>query len=160
MQVELQRASADQKIVLRHLMELCQYDYSEFDGEDVNEHGLFDYTYLDHYWIEPGRYPFLIRVNGRLAGFVLVRRLDGQPTHSIAEFFVLRKYRKQGIGRMVACRIFDEFPGRWKVKQEAGNLPAQAFWRKVIAEYTDGRYHETQENAWGDVVQEFHSRSR
>lgn len=29
----------------------------EDDGEnDVNEYGLFDYKYLDHYWTEEGRY--------------------------------------------------------------------------------------------------------
>jgi len=54
-------------------MELCQHDYSEYDGADVNEHGLFEYRYIDHYWTDSGRHPFVVRVSGRLAGFVLVR---------------------------------------------------------------------------------------
>ncbi len=106
------------KPVLRHLIELYLYDFSEFTGEDVGDHGLFGYRYLDHYWTEPDRHPFFIRVGERLAGFVLVRKCpgdDGDSESSIAEFFVMRKYRRRGVGRVAARRVFDMFPGRWEV---------------------------------------------
>ena len=61
------------KQVLRHLVEFYVYDYSDYMGWDVDEHGVFGYRYLDHYWTEPDRHPFFIRVDGRLAGFALVR---------------------------------------------------------------------------------------
>jgi len=158
MDIEIQAASNDDKPVLRHLLELCQHDYSEYNGDEVNEHGLFGYRYLDHYWSEQGRYPLLIRVSGRLAGFVLVRRLDSSDangTHSVAEFFILRKYRRQGIGQAVAQRVFDRFPGTWRVHQEASNLPAQAFWRTVISRYTGGKFREVREAGWNGPIQEF-----
>jgi predicted acetyltransferase len=161
MNIEVREADIEDKPVLRHLLELCQHDYSEHNDADVNEHGLFGYPYLDHYWTEPGRYPFLIRVSGRLAGFVLVRRLDSSGahgTHSIAEFFILRKYRRQGIGQAVAQRIFGMFSGTWRVHQEAANLPAQAFWRTVISRYTGGKFREAQEAAWNGPIQEFTTR--
>ena len=63
MEIKLQLISFEHKNVLRNLMELCQHDYSEFSGDDINEHGLFDYRYLDNYWTESGRYPFFIRVS-------------------------------------------------------------------------------------------------
>lgn len=135
MHIEIQSARVEDKPVLRNLMELCQHDYSEFNGSEVNEHGLFDYPYLDHYWTEPGRFPFLVRVAGKLAGFVLVRALEAtgdEPMWEMAEFFILRKYRRQGIGRIVAHQVFARFAGKWRVMQEKGNLPAQAFWRRVI----------------------------
>lgn len=136
MKLEIVPAQVEDKPVLRHLLQLCLHDYSEFNGKDVNEHGLFDYPYLDHYWTEPGRYPFLVRVEETLAGFVLVRRLDeDEPLWQMAEFFILRKYRRRGIGREVAHQVFDRFKGRWEVTQEDGNLPAQAFWKQVIGEY-------------------------
>src|SRR5512138_650387 len=138
MNIEVQQASLEDKVVLRNLMELYAYDFSEFDQCDVDEHGLFGYERLDHYWTEPGRYPFLVRVEGKLAGLVLVRTLDESmtdPIRSIAEFFILRKYRHQGVGKVVAHLIFDKFPGQWSVAQVENNHPAQAFWRKVIAEY-------------------------
>ncbi len=148
MDIEIQPAQLQDKSILRHLMELYVYDFSELEKWDVDEHGLFGYKYLDHYWTEHDRHPFLIRVSGKLAGFVLVRAIDSsddEPTHSIAEFFVLRKYRRQGVGRQVAHRIFDMFPGRWSVSQLANNVAAQVFWRKVISEYTGGNFEEHQQ---------------
>lgn len=156
----IQPVSITDKPVLRNLLELCHHDYSEYDNADVDEHGLFGYNYLDHYWTEPGRHAFLVRVDDRLAGFVLVRDVEDQHssiTHTIAEFFVMRKYRRQGIGRQVAWSIFDRFPGDWLVSQEEGNRPAQAFWRRVIDEYTHGSYTEEtlQTEEWHGPRQRF-----
>lgn len=137
MKIEVSPAKVEDKPILRNLLELCLHDYSEFNGKDVNEHGLFDYPYLDHYWTEAGRYPFLVKVEGKLAGFVLVRDLaiaEGEPLWQIAEFFILRKYRRQGIGREVAHQMFERFVGRWEVTQEKGNLPAQQFWQRIMEE--------------------------
>jgi predicted acetyltransferase len=142
MKVEILPAQVEDKPVLRHLLQLCLHDYSEFNGKEVSDHGLFDYPYLDYYWTELGRYPFLVRVEGKLAGFVLVRRLEVEgyePLWQMAEFFILRKYRRQGIGRSVAHRIFDRFEGRWEVTQEEGNLSAQAFWQQIAAEYNQDK---------------------
>ncbi len=163
MNIEVQPASLEDKVILRNLMELYAYDFSEFDQCDVDAHGLFGYNRLDHYWIESGRYPFLIRVVGKLAGFVLVRTLDESitsPRHSIAEFFILRKYRRQGIGRVAAHQIFDMFPGQWSVAQIENNQPAQSFWRKVISEYTQGNFHEIWSNNedWDGPIQTFSTR--
>jgi predicted acetyltransferase len=152
--IDIKEASIEDKSILRNLMELCQHDYSEFSGEDVNEHGTFGYRYLDHYWTEPGRHPFIIKVSGKLAGLALVRAI-GEDTHSIAEFFIMRKYRRQGVGQTVAHRIFGMFPGKWRIAQEAGNLPAQIFWRKVISRYTNGDFEDVQDDNWEGPVQEF-----
>lgn len=134
----------EQKPVLRNLMELYQHDHAEWDGCDLNEHGLYGYTYLDHYWTEDGRHPFLVRVDGKLAGFVLVRTPPSTGENHVAEFFIVRKFRRTGIGRIVTHRIFDMFPGRWEVDQVASNLPARAFWERVVSEYTNGDYEQTE----------------
>jgi predicted acetyltransferase len=34
----------------------------------------------------------------------------------MSEFFVLRKYRRQGIGRTAAVELFERFPGPWRVR--------------------------------------------
>lgn len=163
MNIELQQASLEDKTILRNLMELYAHDFSEFDQCDVDAHGLFGYSYLDHYWTEPGRYPFLVRADGKLAGLVLVRTLDESqtdPIHSIAEFFILRKYRHQGIGKVAAQQIFDRFPGQWSVAQIENNHPAQAFWRKVIAEYTQESFQEIWSNneEWKGPIQTFNTK--
>ncbi|WP_310502472.1 GNAT family N-acetyltransferase [Paenibacillus qinlingensis] len=124
-------------------MELYQYDMSEFEDngeDDVNEYGLFDYMYLDHYWTEEGRYPFFIMQSGKLAGFVLVREIADSKSSifSIAEFFILRKYRGQGIGKKIAHKTFAMFKGNWSVSWLEKNLVAKLFWTKTISEYTNG----------------------
>jgi predicted acetyltransferase len=140
-------------------MELCQHDYSEFNGADVDEDGRFGYRYLDYYWSEPGRYPFLVRVSGKPAGFVLVRELelnvDGQPVHEVAEFFILRKYRRRGIGQAVAPQVFARFPGVWQLRVEADNQPAQAFWQIVVGRCGHGNVRTWGEEHSGDRVYQF-----
>ncbi len=161
--IEIQSAQVKDKSILRNLMELYVYDFTEFMQWDVDEHGLFGYKYLDHYWTDPDRHPFLIRVSGKLAGFVLVRDMNSsnqERTHSIAEFFVLRKYRRQGVGREVARRVFDMFPGQWSVKEIENNHSAQIFWRRVISEYTGGDFEEEhlQNEKSKGVVQRFRTK--
>jgi predicted acetyltransferase len=154
----LHRATLADKSTLRNLMELYLYDFSEFTGSDVDESGLYGYEYLDFYWTDPAWHPFLVRVNGRLAGFVLVRDqgLDnGELVHHIAEFFILRKYRRQHIGKQAAFQVFDRFPGLWRVTEIEENKAAQAFWRQVIGEYCGGNFREVQDGDWEGPIQEF-----
>ncbi len=163
MNIEVTTAQVEERPILRHLMELYQYDFSEFDGSDIGPSGLFEYPYLDHYWVEPDRSPFLVRVNGYLAGFVLVTRynyLTGlKDAWVLAEFFIMRKYRHQGIGQHTACLIFDRFVGNWQVAQITENHAATEFWRKVIARYTRNNYqeHNLDNENWHGLVQAFSS---
>jgi len=159
MDIKLEKSTINQKSILRNLLELYNYDFTEFDPDDVDEHGLYGYKYLDHYWTEADRYPFLIKVNGKLAGFVLVRKKGTNSSnysiYSIAEFFVMKKYRKAGVGKKVANLVFDMFEGEWKVGQIESNVPAQRFWRKVISEYTTGKFEEVREADWDGPIQRF-----
>ena len=134
----------EQKSVFIQMLELYNYDFSEFSNDDINEYGYFGYEHIDAYWNEEGRYPFFIRANAKLAGLVLERSCcehNNLPNpHNIAEFFVMKKYRHKGVGRAAAMKIFDMFPGGWEISQWINNLPAHNFWSKVIAEYTNGNY--------------------
>jgi predicted acetyltransferase len=86
-----------------------------------------------------------VKVGDKLAGFILVNQYTYLPEsqYSIAEFFIMRKYRKCGIGRQVAVYMFDLFQGRWEVHQLPGNIAGQEFWRSVINAYTKGNFTET-----------------
>ena len=146
MKIEIQQASVADKLILRHLLQLYLHDFSVYDRVDVDEHGLYDYPRIDHYWTEDTRYPFLVRVDDHIAGFALVREMEASEvdtlTYSIAEFFILRKYRQQGIGKTVAFQLFDRFRGNWYVGQYVSNEPSHVFWRKVIGEYTGGQFEQ------------------
>jgi predicted acetyltransferase len=127
--VEVIGAELRDKPVLRQLLQLYQYDFSEFDNADVDDDGSYRYGYFDSYWTEPGRHPLLLRVDGKWAGFALV--LAGAP-HDMAEFFVMRKYRRGGIGTALAHEVFARFPGEWRVRQMTSNPAATAFWMQAI----------------------------
>ncbi|HWI66622.1 MAG TPA: GNAT family N-acetyltransferase [Symbiobacteriaceae bacterium] len=149
--IELVAATDDNKTIFENLMQLYQYDSSEYNGEDCNSHGRYLYTHLDHYWTghgqrEEGRRAYLITVDGKLAGFLLLIGFELLPgttaDHSVAEFFIMRKWRRRGIGRQVMLEIFRRYRGRWQITQERCNVKAQAFWRSVVAEATGGNYTE------------------
>jgi len=166
MQVELLPMTGRDDGLLRNLYQLYLYDFSEFMGWDVDAQGRFDESDLRGCWDDPRRHQYLIRADGRLAGFVMIDEVD----HSILtgerdvilmrEFFVLRAYRRHGVGRIAARRAFELFPGRWEVFQLRENVVAQAFWRKVIGAYTAGRYVEATcgEPGWRGVMQTFDNR--
>jgi hypothetical protein len=81
--VEVVEALDDDRTVVRRLLQLYHYDFSEFDGGDVNPHGEYPHRYFDEYWTCSDRKAFLFRVEGTLAGFALV--FTGEP-HDVAEF--------------------------------------------------------------------------
>jgi predicted acetyltransferase len=142
-------------------MQLYLYDFSEFEGFDVEKDGLYVNERLDLYWTESDRHAFLISVDGQLAGFVLVNSYvcleENAGAKSIGEFFVMRKYRRKGVGTIAARMIFDRMPGKWEVRQISSNISGQHFWRKVISEYTGGRFTETtlDNDEWNGPAQSF-----
>ena len=75
----------------------------------------------------------------------------------MAEFFILRKYRKRGVGRQVAFHVFDLFYGCWEIHQVHTNIVAQKFWRRVIGAYTENNYIETvmEDKDWMGIIQSF-----
>jgi predicted acetyltransferase len=162
--VEVLRARRADKTSLDNLLQLYMYDFSEMLGTDVTDEGRFDFEWLhkiDEYWKKKYWHAFLVKVDGKLAGFAFVRErgfFSGRAdTTDMTEFFIMRKYRRHRVGSQAAARLFDMFPGKWEVRQEAQNLAAQLFWRNVIQEYTGGRYEErlVDNDLWNGPVQSF-----
>ncbi|MEO8813048.1 MAG: GNAT family N-acetyltransferase [Caulobacteraceae bacterium] len=140
--VSVERANANDRLVLENLFQLYVHDFSEQwrgrpEGE-LGDNGLFDRYPLDGYWSEAGRVPLLARRDGNLCGFALLNtfsRTDAALDHAMAEFFIVRKHRRAGLGAAVAREIFSRFPGRWEVAVARGNLAAVAFWRRVVGSH-------------------------
>lgn len=159
--VSLDPASPEERPLLQNLAQYYVYDFSEVLGMHVGDDGRFGDFDLSPYWLEPWRHPFLLRVGHKLAGFALVSersKITGESgTVDMTEFFVLRSFRRQGVGRAAAFAAFDRFAGRWEVRQREENPAATAFWRRVIDAYTGGRYEETRWNRpdWSEIVQTF-----
>jgi len=157
MDLKLISASREYQNVIRNLMQFYIYDFSEFAGHDVEEDGLFAaYPFLEEYWKEEDhKFPYIVKKGEKYAGFVLVRFIESEKRNyfSIAEFFILKKYRREGIGKSIAEQIFNLHKGQWEVYQKESNKPAQLFWNKIIDEYTKGQFKERFEN--GRRIQDF-----
>ncbi|HLK28049.1 MAG TPA: GNAT family N-acetyltransferase [Puia sp.] len=157
MNFTLIQASNDHKTVIRNLMQFYMYDFSEYVRHDVEDNGLFaPYPDLKDYWEgNNNKIPYIIKKDDKYVGFVLVKFINskGRSYFSIAEFFILKKYRHEGIGKAIAIEIFDLHKGHWEVYQKDTNKPAQIFWNKVISEYTKGHFKERLEN--GRLIQNF-----
>lgn len=143
MQIEIVPVDGEEKEILRNLLEKYDYEFSQYDGRDVGKLGLYGYDYLDCYWTEDNRFPFFIRVDGKLAGFVMVNdypEIDEPTDYTIAEFFVMYKYRQMGVGSFAARSVFERFPGRWQLRRHPKNLASVAFWDAVVDRCTHGQY--------------------
>lgn len=115
--------------LLGRLLQLYLHDFSEHTGWDVDEHGLFHYAWLDAYRHEKGRHAYVFRIEGRPAGFALVR--EAERIH-MAEFFVLRRYRRAGVGLAAARHLLEAHAGPWSITELATNPEATSFWRRAI----------------------------
>jgi predicted acetyltransferase len=143
--VQLVPATAEDYHVLHRLAQFYQYDFTEFLPGEVNEQGEYPYMNVRRYLTQKDHRAYLARVNGRLGGFVLIKDKPEQRDRAgcyLAEFFVMRPYRGQGVGRMMAFQAFDTYRGYWELAVVGPNTPAQAFWRKVVDAYTRGRFEE------------------
>jgi len=130
-EVQLVPVREEDKSVLANLLQLYRYDFSTIRGYELTGHGTYVYRYLDAYFLEPTRSAFLIRHEGELAGFVMIRtRPDG--VHEMAELFVVRLHRRRGVGRAAARRAFATRSGRWEVSFDTANTEAAAFWPGVV----------------------------
>ncbi len=153
--VELGPVPFARKDVLRSLLQLYIYDFTEFEPQALGEDGRYPYRYFDEYWAPAAgeeRYAYLVRRDGELAGFAMVRVVNG--SNVMSEFFVMRPHRRGGTGVAAAKAVFAAHPGSWIVHEHPANLPAQAFWRRAIGEATNGAFTEVLEPD-GAVTQRF-----
>ncbi len=151
MDVRIEAVPLTKRDVLAQLLQLYIYDFTEFEPRAVGEDGTFSYRYLDEYWAPVAgeeRHPFFIRAGEELAGFAMVRVVNGSRV--MAEFFVLRKHRGQGVGAKAARLVFSALRGDWIVHEHPANKPAQRFWSQVIRAVTGGDFEETvgEDGAW------------
>ncbi len=153
--VELIAAPLEAKTAIKNLARFYVYELSRYKTEDPSsgfpENGLYEAFEkcfeFDKYWSEPGYFPFIIRVNHELAGFVLVNKTHGSKGIDwfLSEFFIVAKFQGKGIGRKIAIQVFEGFKGHWELMQLPQNKPATQFWQSVLDEYTNGNYVEVKE---------------
>lgn len=152
MKIDLKSIEIKEKKLLKKMLEA-------YERELTGEKKPPEYKYLDLYWEKESRNPYFIIVNGAITGFALVNKhvLVNSDGHNIAEFYIKSKFRNKGIGKAAAYKIFRLFPGKWENRQLKSNGSAQLFWKKIINEFTKGRYQEVwlDDDRWHGSIQTF-----
>jgi predicted acetyltransferase len=138
--VEVVPANMSDQQTLAELLSAYAREFSGFHPVAFEADGSFIYPHLQAYWHEPGRFPFLIRIGGATAGFILVHRLEsdsgGEPVFDIAEFFVVHAFRLQHAGTIAAHIVWRRFPDLWQVRVLEANQGAVRFWATAIRRFT------------------------
>jgi predicted acetyltransferase len=137
--LEVSPAAPEEAPVLANLLELYAHDFSAIADLHLGRDGRYGYSRLAQYWTDPTRFPFLVRVDGRPAGFALIAKgseISGDPeVWDVSEFFVVRRHRRRGVGAAVAHEIWRRFPGRWEVRVMENNPAAIAFWAAAVRDF-------------------------
>ncbi|WP_339450144.1 GNAT family N-acetyltransferase [Pseudomonas sp. EA_5y_Pfl2_R50] len=149
--IELHPAQRDELEVIENLMQFYMYDFSQWLPLKLAAHGLFPIQPQDSYWRQATTRPFLIRVDGELAGFVTVDNATHTEDveHNIGYFFLTRRWRGQGVGQFVISALLSRIPGRWQIFHIDANLPAQRFWAGLIPRLSGGGFTRQQREADG-----------
>ena len=136
--LELLATEAEQAHLIRNLYQFYAYETSDWEHEDVDADGRFYVhdEYLARYWEEPDWSAQLVMVEGAIAGFLLIERSEvpGLDALELADLFILKKYRRQGIGLAVALHALSDTRLPWLVRFHQQDEVAQAFWQAVVEE--------------------------
>ncbi|NBA97993.1 GNAT family N-acetyltransferase [Pseudomonas sp. R5(2019)] len=136
--LELVPTGPEQAQLIRNLYQFYAYESSDWEQEDVEVDGTF-YLHEEHlarYWQTPHWSANLLLVDGFIAGFLLIEQseLPGINALELADLFILKKYRHQGIGRAVATQVLMNEAHDWLVRFYRQDEAALAFWNAVLDE--------------------------
>jgi predicted acetyltransferase len=131
----------------------------DYQSEMFNSKRIEPYKHLESYFEQKQRYPLFITLEKNIVGFVLVNDhvLIEPSAKNMAEFYIIKNSRNNGIGRVAAKLVFDLFPGYWEVRQMSKYMKPVRFWRNVIANYTHNNFKEITLNdeQWSGTIQVF-----
>ncbi|MDP8202648.1 MAG: GNAT family N-acetyltransferase [Candidatus Tenebribacter burtonii] len=135
-------AKPEQEEIYRNLVNLQFHDLSEFrDSFDILEDGRFEWTFSDCF--KPNNehhHPLLILCKDRIVGFLIFSVFNGKHPEvdfQLVEMFVLKMYRKKGVGKQVIEIIFDNYKGKYHLDVSEKNIPAIKFWEKLIEKHSN-----------------------
>lgn len=137
MDIELEKVELKDKIKLERLLELYLHDLSLYFPLPFNsEECKYDYN-LDKYFID--NYAYFIKDNNNILGFILIDD-NKNNNYEVSEIFILNNYKRNNIGGISISKIFDIYRGNWTIKAVPNSIPAEAFWIKIVSNYTNGNY--------------------
>jgi aminoglycoside 6'-N-acetyltransferase I len=160
MDASVELVKEEESYIIKNLYPLYLHDLAEIYGHYPNEHGIFEEsnqyrTLNDQYdvqniWFQKpdSLFPYLIRVDGRPAGFMLISSppyCNKGIDYFVHEAFLLRPFRGKGIAEYTAAKLFERYKGKWELFTNPStetNKRGQQFWRKTIGNYTNDNFVE------------------
>jgi predicted acetyltransferase len=134
--------------IFDELIQDYEDEFSSISGKKKNQNGKYP---VDVDWHMPN-IGYFWKEDSAIVGFPLIETIDGY--FEIVDFYVIAAYRRKMIGKNMAFAVFDKHPGPWRIRQILGSELATKFWRRVIGDYTNGNYTESQIDnpPWGMSV--------
>jgi predicted acetyltransferase len=131
--LELREVTPETRPVVERLWQLYRHDLSEFRDSNLDEQGLFHTRALEPFLDDdPDRRCYLFHRDGRPVGLALVSGVEKEP-RVMHEFFVVRRVRREGLGRRAVRELFLLHPGSWEIAFQENNTAAARFWRGIAA---------------------------
>src|SRR6476469_9353344 len=100
----ISKIGPESDVLLRNLFEHYCHDMSEWFEVDTGADGRYSYDTAS-VW-EKGYDAYLAKVGDSIAGFALIGSggewLGDVGAHDVHEFFIMRKFRRHGVGRSMA----------------------------------------------------------
>jgi predicted acetyltransferase len=141
-------------VLLRNLFEHYIHDMAEWFDIDTRADGSYSYDTSLLVW-GSGYDAYLAKVGDSIAGFAIVGSavewLGNVGANDVHEFFVIRRFRRSGVGQKMAVLLWNEHPGEWLVRVLAANAAAVLFWRAAVSSHSRDRYQEEERIVNGRV---------
>lgn len=134
--VELRGLQTYETQALQRLLQFYYFESSEWSNEEIGSDGLYDgltAADLQQYIDSNNGNAQLIRIDGILAGFVILDKieLEGRLLWELADFFILPKYRGGWIALEAVRQVFAEFEQPMAASTFKHNKRALRFFKAV-----------------------------
>ena len=111
--LSISKVGPESDVLLRNLFEHYIHDMAEWFEIDTKPDGSYSYD-TSLVW-EKGYDAYLAKVGDSIAGFALVGSavewLGEIGAYDVLEFFVIRRFRRSGVGQTMASLLWNERPG-------------------------------------------------
>ena len=132
--VTLRAADRSRWPAIENLLQFYNYELSRWYPIPFAEDGRYAIPSKADYLERAGTHPWLILVDGELAGLAVVddELSDPRRAFNLGYFFVGQRFRGRGVGAAAFGGLLARYPGAWELYYLARNAAAAGFWPRAF----------------------------